>query len=1140
MPSRLINQRYAISPQNKHSGGMADVYQAVDMQQEDFRKVAVKVFKHGHLEGEILTESVRRETEALNELKHRSIVELIDSGKDEDTGEYFLVLEWMEENLESWLQANLFEGWDSYWDGLGSSILNALAYSHEREYVHRDLKPSNILINDRGRFKLADFGISKLRRYFRPTVTLREFVSRPFTPPESDDGAYSYTRDVFGFGVVTLRCLTEVDLVDYDSIQLALDDLDARPAIKEIIERAVSTDPSERQPNAEVLLAELDAVQRDWERKQLTRQYSCYLKLSRRAQESLMRESELSQGHSQTALLEDLNSGCGVSRNIKPGKPFDGKYNIYGYSYRCLVAPEKDHLAVINVQAFSSASLEQSRELSWQPPYEFKIGKPPSKIEGEDIIRQLVEEVEEHEANLRESRAEYEKQRIFRVWWDILRAKTDWEQAREQPLIFNSASVHGNKLELQLKSPPDEDIAGQSRHIVLPNGLSIAGGDVVEVSGDRLVLYVNYGNLRKIPDSGELRFDTRLANIALNRQKYALDAIRYDRAVRGDLRELLVNPEQIHSPELNIDIQPIQDLNDSQANAVKAALTTQDFLLIQGPPGTGKTTFITEVVLQEIQRNPQARILLSSQTHVALDNSLERIQIRNPELKLIRIGNHERVADELQNLMLDEQMVKWRESAISKGQKFIENWGRSSNISTKDLQNAIVLRELWNIALSLETLRHEIQSRKQEQDERFAQFYNQEYSKSELKRRISERRQEEYQILEAEISTLEERSKQLREEQRDKAKELQKFTDIKIKDVQALSPEELEQRSASLINPNSPDAQVLQRLITLQAEWFDQFGRNEEFNTPLLNRTQVVAGTCIGIAKQISNVEFDLCIIDEASKATVTEVLVPMARSKRWILVGDPKQLPPFQDESSKNSEFLSDYDLDPEDIRETLFDRLLKILPDGCHQLLSTQHRMVKPIGQLISECFYDGRLNSNGPDIDNALKKVLNQPVTWLTTANQKNNREQPVGPSFNNRAEGKLIAQWLSDCNKAAQESNKNYTVAVLSGYAAQLKLLRRGIDSESGDWRNIQVECNTVDAFQGREADIVIYSITRSNKSGKIGFLKDEARLNVALSRGRLGLLIVGDHFFCRALKASPLNRVLNYIEQHPEDCALTEY
>lgn len=1170
---RIINDRYLLLP-NPRSGGMADVYKANDYQ-KDGRQVAIKVFKHGQIELGVQSESFRREKQILAELKHPSIIELLDSGQDQQTKEQFLVLEWVEKNLEGLLKESPLEGWDSYWERIALPILTALAFSHERQCVHRDLKPSNILVGQDGRIKLADFGISKLRSYFHPTVTLREFVSRPFTPPEEDDGSYQYSRDVFSFGVVTLKCLTNIDIVDYASIQTAIADLDAPPEIIEIIERSVATDPAERQPNAEVLLAELNAIQQKRSRSQLTRKYTCYLQPTRSAVNNLQNELQMSEEEIEKVLLEDLNAGCAVAKKTgdkNNGRSSDNQYSIFGFSYRYLVAAEQDHLVIINAQSFSSAILEQNRERSYQPPYEFKFGRPLVRWEAEDVVRELRLSIEEHEANLRQSRAEEEKQRIFRVWWDILRAKTDWEQRREKALKYLTFSPDSNRVIFQLAELPEDDIVGQSRHVKNSKGFSLLGGDVIEVVGDELHLYVRYGQLDRLPQPGELYFDTRLAEIALNRQKSSLDAIRYDRAVRSDLRNLLINPDEIQVSTIESEIQFIQALNESQQEVVRSALSMQDFLLVQGPPGTGKTTFITEVILQTLQQNPEARILLSSQTHVALDNALERIQARNPNLNLIRIGNHERVSEGVHSLLLEEQMEKWREDALAKGRDFLAAWSANNGISQEDLEKAVLFKELKNIVLSLETLRVELESRKQEREENFpiienlrerqaprkstkiklealrAELERKESisqsakvgsSKEKAKRKIPAAQEEEFSRLEEEIEELEKKAKVLRDEQKQKVKRLQEITQVKADELLRLTSKELEHQSNSLIDPNAPNAKLLQQLINLQTEWFDQFGRNERFNNPLIKRSQVVAGTCIGIPREIHDAEFDLCIVDEASKATATEVLVPMSRSKKWLLVGDPKQLPPFQDEASRNTDFLEQYELTPEDVQETLFDRLLRILPDECQKMLVTQHRMVEPIGKLISTCFYDGKLESSGPDIDKVLRRVLPRPVTWLTTSKLPNSREQNANSSFNNSCEVTVIFQWLKQLNQAAMEAQRNYKVAVLSGYAAQLKLLKRSLDAEQSGLEALAIECNTVDAFQGREADIVIYSVTRSNKDGKIGFLRDEARLNVALSRGRIGLLIVGDHQFCRSLSYSPLSDVLHYIEQHPEDCICKE-
>lgn len=1146
MPARLINDRYAISP-NPRSGGMADVYQASDML-DDLRRVAVKEFKHGQIEADILAESFRRETQALQELKHPGIVELLDSGKDETTGNYFLVLEWMEKDLATLLKESPPDSWDSFWKAVALPVLEALAFSHNRRIIHRDIKPSNILVGSDGKLKLADFGISKLKGYLQPSITLKDFVSRTFTPPETDDGSYTYTRDIFSFGVLVLKCLTNIELTDHNSIPSAQKAFNAPPEILEIIERAVSLDPAERQPNAEVLLAELNVIQGKTKTGAIKKP-PCFLKLIPKCLNRLKSEIEISsEVEIENLILDDLNneSGCGIRpykfKDDADDPSREDHYEIYGVSYRYHMKVDQNrgnHLVIFNAWSTSYSQLEQRRERAWNLSYEFKFGTPLNLYEAKEVIQKLQDAVIEHEADLKEQEDEKEKQRIFQVWWDILRAKTDWEKKREKPIKYTSVTRDGNRVTFELSELPEDDLAGQPRHVTNSKGFSILGGDVEQVISDRLTLYVKYGEPDRLPQSGELRFDTRAAEVALNRQKNALDAIRFDQGVRSDIRQLLVTPQEVRTPDVEVDLQFIQPLNESQQEVVKAALATEDFLIVQGPPGTGKTTFITEVVLQTLKANPDARILLSSQTHVALDNALERIQAKNPNLKLVRLGNHERVSENVHSLLLEEQMEQWREGAIAKGQEFIENWSAQRGISQHNSEIATLFQEMKTLVTKIESLRGDVNIWKEDLDKILAINYNPENPDSLLETKIPKDKLEECQSIEAEISILRKQLKEAREQQKEKAKRLKELTGISINKLLRLSVQEIEERINKLIDPNAPDAKMLQRLIAIQAEWFDQFGRNEKFNAPLIKRSQVVAGTCIGIPRDIQDIEFDLCIVDEASKATATEVLVPIARSHRWILVGDPKQLPPFRDEASRDSDFLEKYELNQDHIRETLFDRLLRTLPDGCRKMLTIQHRMVAPIGNLVSECFYDGQLKSARTDLDQHLRSVLPQPVTWLTTTKLPNSREQSANSSFNNICEVNVIVQFLKQLNQTAVKAQKKYSVAVLSGYAAQLKLLARNLASELNNWQALTVECNTVDAFQGREADIAVYSVTRSNKEGKVGFLRDAERLNVALSRGKVGLVIVGDHHFCRTSHDNPLHRVLDYVESHPKNCAIKE-
>ena len=1149
MSVRLINSRYALSPK-PHSGGMADVYRANDML-EDGRQVAVKVFTHGEIEADIIAESFRRETQALKELKHPRIVELLDSGKDEDTGEHFLVLEWMEKDLITLLKESPPEGWDSFWQAVALPILEALAFSHNRSCVHRDIKPSNILITEDGKLKLADFGISKLKSYLQPSVTLREFVSRPFTPPEEDDGSYTYSRDVFSFGVLVLKCLTNVELVNYDNIRDAIAAFKAPESIIDIIEHSVSFDPAERPANAEVLLAQLKGIQGTQAKAGQTKKSACYLKLTQKCLHQLQKELGIdAQVETENIILSDLNDECGSG--IRPYKfkdktPDDpdreDHYEIYGVSYRYHVKVDenrRNHLIVFNAWSVSPSLLEKRRERAWTLPYEFKFGSPLNVNEAREVIQELQDAVIEHEANLREQAEEEQKQRLFRIWSDILRAKTDWEEKRETPIHYKSFRYNGNRVVFEVESLPDDDIIGQPRRVTNSRGSRIVSGEIEDIKDDQLTLYIRYGTPERLPKSGKLSFDIRAAEVALNRQKSALDAVRFDRAVRADLRNLLVNLQEVRPPKLDEKIEFIQQLNPSQQEVVKAAFSTEDFLIVQGPPGTGKTTFITEIILQTIQQNPQARILLSSQTHVALDNALERIQAKNSHLKLVRIGNHERVSEKVHLLLLDEQMNQWREEVITKGQQFIAHWSSQRGIAPDDSAMASLFQELKNTKMKLKTFREEINIWQQDLYEICPTAYDSEPKKSRATKNIPKDRLEEFQSIEEEIDRLRQQSKQARDTQKETAKRLHELSKFAEDELLKMSIEDLDGYASILIDDSkSSEAKMLQKLLSIQTQWFEQFGRNDTFTTPLIKRSQVVAGTCIGIPRDIQDIEFDLCIVDEASKATATEVLVPLAQSRRWILVGDPKQLPPFLDEASRDKDFLGKYDLEPDDIKETLFDYLLKTLPEANRKMLTIQHRMVKPIGDLVSECFYEGQIESARTDLDANLDTVIRKPVTWLTTTKLSNRREQDVNPSYNNACEVKVIVELLKQFNQMAINAQRNYSIAVLTGYSAQLKLLNRYLASELDNWKAVTVECNTVDAFQGREADIAVYSVTRSNKKGEIGFLRDTERLNVALSRGRVGLVIVGDHHFCRTSGNHALHRVLDYVERHPKNCYLQE-
>ena len=259
----------------------------------------------------------------------------------------------------------------------------------------------------------------------------------------------------------------------------------------------------------------------------------------------------------------------------------------------------------------------------------------------------------------------------------------------------------------------------------------------------------------------------------------------------------------------------------------------------------------------------------------------------------------------------------------------------------------------------------------------------------------------------------------------------------------------------------------------------------------IVDSSDVILATNSSAAlESISHVKFDVAIIDEASQATIPSILIPIAKAHRFILAGDHKQLPPT---------IISER---AHELEKTLFEELIRIYPFKS-QLLNVQYRMNSLLMKFPNREFYNNGLKSDSSVDDITINDILTsqheeKALLFIDTSEVEDNLEMHLkdSKSIINNLEADISVSIAQDyLNAGAGEDD----IGIISPYADQVKLIQE----------KTPVEVKTVDGFQGREKEIIIISTVRSNPHGNIGFLKDLRRLNVAITRAKRKLIIIGN-------------------------------
>ena len=1185
--AKYIGDEYRIRKSLSDNGSMSSVYYCTD---DDDNEYAVKLYDKfpGDKDNQKLQELIfQREVETLKKVQHPNIVKFVAFDIDDDLDKYYIVLEYI--NGKNLAEArDMVSSYTEYKKlELADQILLGVEYLHKKGVMHRDLKPSNIMIDEEGKIKIIDFGISKGIDTHYTDLTVYQFNTPKYCSPEQEENKeITFRSDIYSLGLILYE-LFSGEIVDKEK---PFNNSLLSEGIENILSRMLKKRPEARYGDITEIRSDIQLLKNRINQEKyvaviITKKVASMLK----KYDYIKRDDVL---YAAKAVNEELSG----KNYIISGQSNEGEYS-YQILGRQLIFICKRHrenqekLIITTVRTINAAAVIELKEMAYEIPYSIKatntsVRRSSNEISASTLLDELMLFEIEYDKN---KNASLNTKSIINKWTEILKLERQQLDQSKARVGYKNITIHDDYIEVELyKNIPSEDLKfepddmlqmtakGQKNRDYNVGYLKDYYGGVltIELAADT--------DVENIASFGDVSINRRMAEIALNRQEQALKSIRFRENANPTISDIVFEPSLAKSK--NNELLTLKDCHSEYIDPPKLvglnkALAAEDIFLLQGPPGTGKTTFISELVCQILDRKPDSKILIASQSHVAVDHSLKKIKELDPDIKLIRIGLREKISESVREYTLDSFCKEWTQQVIRQCQEAIENYKQEigldnslqekntivheieklmDNVSLTIDEMAEVEDELAKTALLSEKWAHVNDVIKKMKSLVKTETNNVPYEKlldlvtnfvsdlDGLNVRLGIVLEESIQISTRQAE-LENRYSIL-----DKKMERDQADISDWKEMLGISndPKEYETFKDDLQKETSQNQEKYNRFSKIDSlckDWIKRVQQGDGLLQESLIDATIVGATCLGIASLSDKIDlkFDCVIVDEAGKATPTEILVPISLGKKVILVGDHKQLPPVVDEALLD---VSSQELTREDLETSLFEYLEKSLSKECKSVLDQQYRMHPVIGDLISTLFYqETPLISKTTKEEKTIPLNIfnNKALVWLSTTRRKNNKEEYLVSTYQNQCEAKIIFEYLQKIDVELGVQNLKKEVAIIAGYKAQKDLLRRMYTTQYASvFNNITVEINTVDAFQGRETDIVFYSVVRSNERGNLGFLKDVRRLNVAFSRARELLVVVGNHnSVTKRLKIddqpNPFIGILEYILMNDEGCSLEE-
>ena len=1167
----LIGGKYDIQAK-LGQGGSGVVYLAKKLGTNE--RYAIKTIS---TEEENAIKLLERETETLKRFNHPNIVKFIEQGYENRHKLVYLVLEYLDgQDIKTYFDSgidlrtkfNLF-----------SQIIDAISHAHSKNIIHRDIKPDNIKIVDtdeQPQATVLDFGIAIITTTIL-TNTIRSYHTPLFSAPEQINlEKVSRDSDVYSLGMTFLYLLSTPEAritfqderdktVLYKSTHTALSGFGNSNTLIEILKKATDKN-RENRPKLDQLRKVIANFQEEI-KQSITIVFNITSKLEQEINDQYNFKNDILEIKNHIkSLFQDNSNILHIKKTPYQGNENKLRINIGLESlskfYEGSINLDNHHYTQITVLKEISLSpnikeqiLENGLQIKANPIIEVGSG-PKRKVDLSELIKQILQkeqQVKNQINNNRDLAATFEQwQSLIDIEKKIISDKKSVFEYREkyydqqrQILILSLVKPISIEEFDKITSPPVPFTisirknlrSGKQKEMQWEIGDIIDGdkssnGEVVEKLHISISDFSNPEIIESILDKGKIETNKRQQESEIEKRRKALREIRYGDCENTALSQVIAEPSNAKPIEASLIHKFFnQKLDESQQKAVCKALATEDIFLIQGPPGTGKTSVITEIILQILNQYPNDKILISSQSNVAVDNVLTRIsRVEDKEIKCIRIGREEKIEEDARQFEVEKAIIKWQGSLSYKSLLY---WKQYQEQNERLLSGVKKIAQLEDI----KTKNKELQILAQKLTQIISRFNSDliiykdnlasiDFSDTAIEL-ISEKLELEQKIL----------------------KLLQTYTTkfaIEYPDNKNLSDWINEEYKVlqGILGDNQENYEKFIKLQNLNEEWNEKLIRKQKgLESIFIDEINVVGATCLGVAR-FKDRNFDWVIVDEAGRSTATETFVPMSKGKRIILVGDHKQLPPIIDQELQQRA-LSEKDIQKIILERSLFEYLYEQLPKTNKITLNNQYRMHPHIGNLVSTLFYDNQVASN---LVNAEEKqhhvtIFDKNIYWISTSDAgEKSQERENGKSRINHYEARVIKEVLAKIQENCESSQLQKEVGVISAYRSQISILESTIaPNDKQLWKNLHIIIHTVDAFQGGECDIIIYDLVRNNKQKKLGFTSDDRRLNVALSRAKQLLIIVGNDNMAYQGRtpnniSNPFKPLIEYIDSSSSSCS----